>query len=186
MRNVLLPVSFDIDLPLTEGEYTLVIKDEDSGIDGGDDVCGTLPFTLSDTLLELNGIIVRLDIPNLQDTITSIDSVQIFEFPALPRIAAAFDEPLCTGDSVLLKVTNYETGIQWIRNNNAIPEATSPILAATTSGNYAVSYTSIGGCSVVSRPETVKIQEKPFLPIFEVDNNLLSLMEIILKAAIMN
>jgi hypothetical protein len=175
-RNRPLPVSFDVELPLDEGEYTLVIIDDDTGIDGSDDLCGTLPFTLKDTLLELNGIVVRLDIPYRPDTITSVDTVRVFAFPALPRISKSFDEPLCMGDSVLLKVTNYESGIQWLLNNTAIPNANTPILVASSSGNYAVSHTSIGGCSVVSRPEVVSIKQTPFIPIFEVENNLLFLL----------
>ncbi len=175
-RNRPLPVSFDVELPLDEGEYTLVIIDDDTGIDGSDDLCGTLPFTLKDTLLELNGMVVRLDIPYRPDTITSVDTVRVFAFPALPRISKSFDEPLCMGDSVLLKVTNYESGIQWLLNNTAIPNANTPILVASSSGNYAVSHTSIGGCSVVSRPEVVSIKQTPFIPIFEVENNLLFLL----------
>lgn len=175
-RNRPLPVSFDVELPLNEGKYTLVIIDDDTGIDGPDDLCGTLPFTLKDTLLELNGIVVRLDIPYRPDTITSVDTVRVFAFPDLPRISKSFNEPICTGDSVLLKVTNYESGIQWLLNNTAIPNANESVLAATLSGSYAISHTSIGGCSVVSRPEVVNFGQIPFVPIFEEENNLLSLL----------
>jgi len=180
-ENQSLPLTFNVSLPLTSGTYTLQVNDEDSGLEGTDDRCADLKFTLFDSLVTFDGVTVMLDIPNEPDTISATDTIFVFNFPASPRIAVSSSPPVCTGDTVLLKVSNYSENLQWIRNQNAISTETTSLLKVTESGKYAVSYTSAGGCSVVSMPTEVVIHPLPPVPIFGEKTNLLRLNDSLLN-----
>lgn len=176
--NEALPLTFDLDLKLErEGTYVLQVTDEDGGFDGGDDRCAEIPFLVTDTVAILDGVVADLDIINPKDTITSIDTVTVFEFPASPIISSSFTTPLCEGDTVMLKVSNYESNLQWTKDNVAINDATGAFLEVTESGNYSVSYTSVGGCSVVALPETVTFSTPPDIPVFDSKDNLLAVVD---------
>ena len=182
-ENLPLPLTFDINLPLTEGAYTLQVNDEDSGLEGTDDRCADISFTLADSILLKDGVTVLLDIPNSPDTIRATDTVFVYDFPASPRIASAFTPPVCAGDTVLLKVSNYTENLQWIRNQSAIPNGQTSSIKVTESGKYAASYTSPGGCSVVSMPVEVIINSLPPTPLFTEETNLLQLIDSILDVS---
>src|SRR5690606_13722472 len=46
VTDVSLPYTFPVNLMLGSGNYTLAVWDEDSGLKGTDDPCGTLPFNI--------------------------------------------------------------------------------------------------------------------------------------------
>ncbi len=176
--NEPLPITFDLDLLLKkEGTYMLQVTDEDGGLDGSDDRCAEIPFVVTDTVAVLNGVVADLNIINPQDTITSVDTVIVYAFPTSPNISASYNTTLCEGDTVTLKVSNYENNLQWTKDNVAIEGATGAFLEVTETGSYAVSYTSIGGCSVVALPEAIAFSTPPTLPIFDSKDNLLVILE---------
>lgn len=79
--NPILPVTFDLNIPIEEtGTYLLRVNDEDGGLEGSDDNCATIPFTFQDSLLVLDGVRATLDISNPIDTILARDTVFIFNF----------------------------------------------------------------------------------------------------------
>lgn len=177
-ENPQLPVTFELDIPLEEeGDYVLFVKDEDRGLEGSDDECAIIPFNFQDSTLTLDGVVAELDILNPIDTINASDSVFVLSFPPAPEIAFSAPNPFCVGEVGLLKATPYEDNLQWSKDNQIIEGATAPLLEITESGNYTVSYTSDGGCTVVAMSVPVSVTPLPVEPIFENTDNLLMLLE---------
>jgi PKD repeat protein len=178
-ENPVLPVTFDLNIPLIEGEsYTLRVNDEDGGLEGSDDRCAAIPFTFEDSLVVLDGVRATLDIFNPIDTITATDTVFIFPFPAAPSVSVSGESALCAGEIVTLKTNPYDTNLQWSRDGQAITGANDITLDVSTSGEYTVSYTSSnGGCTVVAMPLDIVVNELPVIPIFENIDNLLRLVD---------
>ncbi|MEM9846456.1 MAG: T9SS type A sorting domain-containing protein [Bacteroidota bacterium] len=179
LNNPVLPVTFELNIPLSEeGTYTLRVNDEDSGLEGSDDNCATIPFTVQDSLLELDGVVATLDIINPIDTILARDTVFVFPFPAAPSIVVTAPDPFCAGGSASLEATPYENNLQWSRDGEAIAGATESVLTVNTSGRYTVSYTAIGGCTVAAMPVDIMVDELPAEPFFENTDNLLNLVDL--------
>lgn len=179
LENPILPVTFDLNILLEEnGTYLLHVNDEDSGLEGSDDNCAIIPFTVQDSLLDFEGVRATLDISSPIDTILARDTVFIFPFPASPSVAVSGETNLCFGETTLLEATPYEDNLQWSRDGQAIPNARGNSLTVTTSGRYTVTYTSPnGGCTVVAMPIDIFVTNSPVVPIFENTDNLLRLID---------
>jgi hypothetical protein len=175
--NSSLPVTFDVNLFLLEGEYEIGVLDDDQGVDGGDDICGSILITQNDNG-ELSNGPLSLDIEVLHpvDTVTSVDTVIVFEQPDPPVVSGIPNEPLCEGDVVVLE-TNYDTLTQWYQDTSAIFEANGSILSTEESGLYWVTYTSPDGCSATSDTIDLIIAEPPNIPVFLNTDNLLTLFD---------
>jgi len=109
------------------------------------------------------------------DSLVIINS--IFDFPAAPRITVSTEQPICPGDTVIFRATNYTVGLQWLRNGQVILGANSTVYAATEAGIYAVTFTNDDGCSVVSVSRQVSLLPVPPVPFFSNTRNLLSLQK---------
>lgn len=167
-----LPYTFPINLLLGPGNYTLYVKDADSGIKGGDDNCGNLSFNiLSDGTLVAGGLNVDMNILHPVDTIQSRDTVTVYPQPVSPTVSAPNGFSACAGATGLVLTSNYGFGNQWILNGNLIPGATDFIYMPTQSGLYQVQYVSIDGCIATSDEAMVEIHPLPAPPIWFNYNN---------------
>ncbi len=167
-----LPYTFPINLLLGPGNYTLYVKDADSGIKGGDDNCGNLSFNiLSDGTLVAGGLNVDMNILHPVDTIQSLDTVTVYPQPVNPTVNAPNGLSACAGATGLVLSSNYGFGNQWILNGNLIPGATDFIYMPTQSGSYQVQYVSIDGCIATSDEALVEIHPLPAQPIWFNYNN---------------
>jgi hypothetical protein len=167
-----LPYTFPINLLLGPGNYTLYVKDADSGIKGGDDNCGNLSFNiLSDGTLVAGGLNVDMNILHPVDTIQSRDTVTVYPQPVNPTVNAPNGLSACAGATGLVLSSNYGFGNQWILNGNLIPGATDFIYMPTQSGSYQVQYVSIDGCIATSDEALVEIHPLPAQPIWFNYNN---------------
>ena len=90
--------------------------------------------------------------------VSNILSVNFTAPPAPPTITANGPTILCDGESVILS-SNYTSGNLWTPLGIVAQDVT-----VTQSGTYNVSYTS-GGCSVVSQPIQVIVNNNPQIPI---------------------
>lgn len=178
VNNATPPVSFELNLELFEGTYLLAVTDDDSGLGGADDQCGTVPFSqenggaFTSGMLELN-----IEILHPVDTINSTDTVRVFDQPDPPQIVAQIDMPLCEGDSALLFVMEYDSSLQWYRDSVPLIVADEDSLIIYQSGQYWVDYTSPDGCISTSVAEEVQFGDLPSNILFVAENNELSIFD---------
>jgi hypothetical protein len=172
------PYTFPVNLLLGPGNYTLQVWDDDGGIKGGDDNCGTLSFNiLSNGTLVAGGLTVVMNILHPIDTIISRDTVTVFPQPAPPTINAPAGLTACQGAALPVLSSSYGFGNQWLLNGSVIPGATDFIYMATVSGDYQVQYVSTDGCVVVSAVAEVEIYPLPVAPVWYNYNNSLRLSD---------
>lgn len=166
------PIYFDTQLPLTEtffykiGEPFVVIRivDEDSGINGADDLCGTfkIPRNAPGTYSN-NGTTIKVEIFHPVDTITVTDTVFIFGPPVKPAIALKDSSlSLCDGNAIEL-ITPAPDGTVWKYNNTITGSANTPSLNASAAGWYWLEYTDVYGCTSIS--DSVRVHPLPAPPI---------------------
>ena len=171
------PLTLDFDIKLGEGNYVLEVLDEDSGLGGADDVCGSFNFNqattgkLTDT--EAN---VTINVVHVVDTLRARDTVFVFAQPEPPTIDADFSNILCKGDSLQL-MTNYEENIQWYQDSLPLLETDTSTLIFSKDGRYWVQYTSPDGCIAVSEVTELRFPELPTAPVFTNSNNELTLFD---------
>jgi len=178
VNNADAPVAFNVNIKLDTGAYALRVTDDDSGLAGGDDDCGTINFSRNDLDSLRNGDLeAMITIIHPVDTVRSVDTVTVFEQPAPPLVTGYEGEPLCAGDVVDL-VSSYEERIQWFRDSvSVLEDGTNALLSIMESGEYWVQYTSPDGCRAVSDTISVQIAELPDNPIFLNENNFLEVIE---------
>lgn len=142
-----LPYTFPIGIPLQPGaNYLLKVIDNDGGIKGTDDDCGSLVFnTLSNDTINAGGLSIVLLLNHLTDTIHSIDTVLVFAPP--PSGAFANQQNLLSVvDTALLPMSHY--GLQWTLNGTVLPGAEGYQLCALESGLYGLVVTDLAtGCT---------------------------------------
>ncbi len=176
INSTSLPYTFPVNLLLGPGNYTLQVWDDDAGIKGTDDNCGTLSFNiLSDGTLVAGGLTVEMNILHLVDTIFSRDTVIVYQQPIAPTVNAPNGLTVCQGATDLVLSSSYGFGNQWILNGNLIPGATDFIYQPTQSGSYQVQYISPNGCVAISDLAEVIIHPLPAEPTWFNYNNSLRL-----------
>jgi hypothetical protein len=167
------PVTFPVNIPLGPGNYSIEIRDDELV---GSVSCGTVNFTQNTMGSLFDGELeVSLNILNPVSTVTSSDTVFVYEIPAAPVVGDPLVEP-CQGEEVLLEIVdnNYPDNLQWYQDSMPVSGATEDMLAVTEAGDYWVTYTSAEGCFVSSEVVTVSFTAAPAVPEFaEVDNILL-------------
>lgn len=166
------PIYFDTQLPLSEsffykiGEPFFVVRivDEDSGINGADDLCGTFkiprdaPGTYSN-----NGTTIKVEIYHPIDTISVTDTVFIYGPPVAPEIALQDSSlALCDGNAVFLK-TDAPAGTLWKYNNETTGVVNGNPLKADAAGFYWLEYTDEYGCTSLS--DSVQVHPLPAPPV---------------------
>ncbi|MDX1666114.1 MAG: T9SS type A sorting domain-containing protein, partial [Saprospiraceae bacterium] len=177
IRNTDPPLSFDLNLPMGEGNYLIQVWDDDDGLSGGDDLCGTINFNrstegyLSDEELEL-----FIDIIHPVDTVSSLDTVIVYEQPDAPLIKIKPEGTLCAGEEALL-ATNYSSGLQWYRGELPLIDGDSSHIRVGQPGAYWLTHTSENGCVAVSDSVDLEFADLPEAPVFVRDGNFLSLFE---------
>lgn len=178
-ENTPLPWVVDLTVPLNEGNYRLFIEDEDSGLGGGDDNCGTINFTQLNggTFIE-GGLEVELNIIHPVDTVRSTEVVTIFEIPSQPTLVPDRPYELCTSDSATLMVENFSTGLQWYRDSFPLPlEEDQTQLRISDTASYYVVHTADNGCrSEAVFPQATLLPE-PGPLVLKTLNNVVELAE---------
>ena len=165
INDISLPRTFPVNLQLGPGNYTLITWDDDSGIKGTDDGCGTLSFNiLSDGTLVAGGLTVVMNILHPIDTIVSRDTVLVYPQPVDPTVNAPNGLIACGGSAEVVLSSSYGFGNQWILDGNLIPGATDFIYMPTQSGAYQVQYISPNGCVATSEVSNVMINPLPEAP----------------------
>ncbi len=161
--NAQTPVSFQLNLELDTGTYVLEVIDLDNGLGGADDLCGSVSInqntigSLTDGNISLN-----VEILHPVDTITSSDTVFVFEQPEPPQITQSVQGPICEGDAVLL-TTNLSENIQWFQDSSINLIGTNDSLIVSQEGQYWAVYTSPEGC-ISTSADTVFVFEQPEPP----------------------
>ncbi|PHN01345.1 T9SS type A sorting domain-containing protein [Flavilitoribacter nigricans] len=177
VQNASTPVTFEMNIPLDTGNYVIAITDDDSGLGGADDQCGNVIFNRNTSgNLSDGSLALRLEILHPVDTVSSTDTVFVYDQPDPPLITEAGPSPLCIGDTVLL-IASYSENIQWYRDSVPLLNATDDSLAIMVNGNYWVVYTSPDGCIAESEPLSLSFGELPESVLFVNDNNELSLFD---------
>jgi hypothetical protein len=178
INNTPLPYTFPVNMQLGPGNYTLTVWDEDGGIKGSDDDCGTLTFNiLSNGTLVAGGLTVFMNILHPVDTIWSKDTVVVYPQPVAPVLNAPNGLEACNGDMPPVLSSSYGFGNQWLESGNPIAGATDFIYSPTASGIYQVRYTSVDGCIATSDPAEVLIHPLPAAPVWFNYNNSLRITD---------
>lgn len=177
VNNASLPLSFEPNIFIEEGPYEIRVIDDDQGLDGGDDLCGSFGFVqTSNGVLTDGGATVEIEILHRVDTLRSEGTVQVFDQPAPPLLEDPSGELLCEGDTLLLQ-TNYESGTQWYQDTTPVLNANSDSLMVWESGVYWVNYTNAEGCSATSDTLALTFGPLPAAPVFTNEDNLLALFD---------
>lgn len=173
-----LPYTFPINLTLNPGNYTLQVWDNDGGIKGQDDNCGTLSFNLlSNGTLVAGGLTVVMNILHPVDTIRSVDTVIVYPQPAAPTINTPMGLSACEGQDGPSLVSSYGFGNQWLLEGALIPDATDFLYQPEISGSYQVQYVSSFGCVATSQAVEVVFHPLPPAPVWFNYNNSLRMTD---------
>lgn len=177
-QNARLPVVVDLNLLLDTGDYVLQVIDDDSGLEGGDKICGEVTFNRQnvDTLRQENFEAI-LSILNPRDTIRSLDTVIVQNAPAVPSINVeerTNNLSPCQGDTVILSI-EASGEIQWYQDS--LPTGGDNSLLITESGDFWAVTTNEFGCSSTSEVLSFDFPELPNEPVFVNANNLLSIFD---------
>ncbi|HND88476.1 MAG TPA: hypothetical protein PK971_09110, partial [Saprospiraceae bacterium] len=174
INNTPLPHTFPVGLTLGTGNYKLEIIDEDSGLKGGDDPCGTVTFNiLSGDTLVAGGMTVVLEIDNDLQEILSRDTLIVYPNPDKPIVSAPNGLTECGNANTVVLKSNSPADNQWLLGGQPIPGATASTYDPSKSGYYAVRATNAFGCTATSDSAYVGIYLKPATPIYVNVNNLL-------------
>ncbi|MEM6395078.1 MAG: hypothetical protein AAF741_01930 [Bacteroidota bacterium] len=161
-QNTDFPVSFPLAIEIGDGTYSVQVVDEDSGLGGGDDDCGTIEFTRDDQGLFTEGpLSISIDIFRSIDTIEVTDTVIVFPQPDDPLIDPSGMVDFCSDEVAELFVANYDSNLVWTLDGTTL-EDTDSLLVATEPGSYVASFQNADGCTAVS--DTVFVSFLPEVP----------------------
>lgn len=178
VENTSLPFTFPVGLALDAGNYTIEVWDEDSGLKGSDDPCGTVSFNyLSNDTLVAGGFEVALVIEKPVTELFSVDTVFVYEQPAAPTVTAPNGLSNCTGNPTLSLESSSTDNNQWLLNGDPLAGATSNIYVPQITGYYQVQITNAEGCKAVSDSVLVGLYTPPAEPVFANHLNLLYLTD---------
>ena len=175
--NSSFPVTFNIDLFLENSIYEIRILDDDQGLDGADDDCGSVFITQTSDSIQTNGALnLLIDIIHPVDTVRSVDTVIVYEQPADPLVEGIPTGIICEGDTVFFS-TGYDTLTQWYQDTMPILGANGATFETIESGIYWVTYSSPDGCTATSDTIDLVIPALPDVPVFQNFDNLLTLFD---------
>lgn len=178
VTNTSLPYTFPIGLQLDpQSNYTLEVWDEDSGLDGSDDLCGSIPINIlsADTIVS-GSFKVVLNIDHPVDTVRSTDTVTVFPVPMKPLITAN-DLTACLGSNNIVLESSFGSGNHWWRDGEPIAGADDFLYMPAESGYYQVQVNNQYGCSSISDSVFVDIYDLPAVPAYVNDRNNLELLD---------
>ena len=168
------PISFQPNLSLERtGNYRLEVWDEDGGINGADDRCGSINFNLlSPDTLSNGALKANINIFRPTTNIQVSDSIFVFAQPAAPQISAFPARIVCEGDTIVLSSLS-DSNLVWYRDTIAFSTAAAPSILQA--GFYHAVFTSVDGCQSQSTPVELQFNPLPAEPRFSVENNFLTL-----------
>ena len=168
IQNLDPPVTFPLSLDILSGNYQLEVLDGDSGLNGGDDLCGTINFNqLSNGELSDGDLKVSLNIFHPIDTINVVDSVVVYEIPSTPIVSFDGSFLFCEGDSLELNASALSNTQQWYRDSTPINAATTATLKITEDGGYYIASISEEGCINTSPVAFLSPIPIPDAPVFK-------------------
>jgi hypothetical protein len=145
VENADLPLTLPVGLLLSEQNYTLKVIDEDGGLKGGDDDCGTVSFNrLSGGTLVSGGLTLQLSISHLTDTIRSVDTVTVFAVPTIPVFTNNLNL-LCLTDTTGFPSDSLQ--LQWTLAGEDLENGREACFCATESGIYTLYVSNQFGCA---------------------------------------
>lgn len=172
--NATLPLAFDMNIPLDSGTYRIEVIDDDSFIELGDDPCGTLLISRTQTgAVENAPLRAQINIVHPVDTVRSSSVVTVHPIPDNPVVSAL--PPFCTNESVLLTATPYTQRLQWYKDSLPMTVGDIDSVYISVQGRYSVSYTSEYGCTALSSPLQINLNTPPPSTSLSQQGNLLRL-----------
>ncbi|MFN4081722.1 MAG: PKD domain-containing protein [Saprospiraceae bacterium] len=182
INNTPLPYAFNPMLVLGAGNYSLEVWDEDGGIKGTDDPCGSVPFNiLSNGDLSAGSLSVTLLIEKPVSEVLSSDTVVVYAQPAPPVVNAPSGYAVCANSNQSIVLTSsYGFGNQWLLNGALLAGANDFVVIAPQSGYYQAQVITPEGCVAISDSVWVSYIAPPSPPAFVNQNNLLSVADTLL------
>jgi hypothetical protein len=178
VNNTPLPYTFPVGIKLGSGNYTLKVVDEDSGLKGSDDDCGTTSFNqLSNGSIVAGGLTVFFNILHPVEEIISTDTVTVYPQPVEPSVSTPNGNSICAGETGLVLTSSYGSGNQWLLNGSNLPGATDFIYVPTQSGYYQTQIITQYGCVATSDSAKIDFFALPAPPVWYNYNNSLRLFD---------
>jgi type IX secretion system substrate protein len=170
------PIEVFPNIMIGAGQYEMRVIDQDSGINGADDVCGEISFNqLSNGIFSTSEFELELEVLHPVDTIITSDTIIVYDIPDQPVVFNSGADEFCAGETVVL-TSSYDENNQWYFDGEMLSGETGISLEVFESGIYQVTYTSMEGCTSVSEETIITINENPVIPEYSNTNNLLSLL----------
>lgn len=163
------PITISLNAALDPGaSYSMQMKDDDGGLAGADDNCGTFTFNGDDvgvTMLTAGSHSIEINITHPIISYTFYDTITVYPLVEEPLITITGETVFCSGDSVVL-VAPVVPGLiyQWSLDGDPIPGANTASITIFESGTYQLSETGVGGCFANSETITVAVYEQPTAP----------------------
>lgn len=179
VTNAVLPQTYQIGIKLDPAaNYTLEVWDEDSGLEGADDLCGAVPFNILSTDTITSGQFkVLLNIQHPMEEIISMDTVVVYPVPAQPSILSNMLEA-CEGTNAIVLQSSNGGPNTWLLDGEPIPGATTDFLyLPSESGFYQVQVSNTFGCTATSSAVEVVFHPLPEEPAYQNDRNNLELID---------
>jgi len=163
------PVTFSLGAALDPAAtYAMQMKDDDGGLAGGDDNCGSFTFGGDDvgiSTLTSGSHSVEISITHPVITYTFYDTITIYPAVTEPLILIVGETIFCSGDSAILNATVIPgVDYQWAKDGDPIPGADSTSLIVLETGVYDLMVTGVGGCFAMSDTIPVIVYEQPTAP----------------------
>jgi len=160
--NAILPITYNVLIPIGEGTYELHVIDDDGGLDGADDLCGIIEFGQGlSGLLQDGDLQVNIDLIHPVDTIRSSEIITVYEIPNDPILTIAEASPYCDGETVTLVSANYDNSLTWYADSVLVVGTSTDTLLVEQDGNYWATYTTEEGCSATSLPVAITFTDNP-------------------------
>ncbi|MBK6932609.1 MAG: T9SS type A sorting domain-containing protein [Saprospirales bacterium] len=180
INNTNLPHTFMANLNLDPaGSYRLEVWDEDSGLEGSDDPCGTIYFNAQndgDTLVS-GSFRVVLQIEHPVEEVFTKDTVLVYPEPMTPVVTANVLSACAGSDTIVLESSFGGAGNQWWLNGETIDGAEDFLFMPEASGFYQVQVDNLYGCSAISDSVYVGFYPLPAPPVYGNDRNNLELAD---------
>lgn len=174
VTNASLPYTWGMAIPLGTGNYSLEVWDEDSGLKGSDDPCGSVSFNyLSNDTLVAGGFRAVISIEKPVTEIFATDTIIVYPDPIAPEVEAPYGVRFCYGSDSLILVSSNGTNNQWYFEGEKINGAVQFYYIPDETGYYQVEALTPWGCSSISDSIYIVVDSFPALPVFENDSNLL-------------
>ncbi len=178
LSNVNPPASVSFPaVQLQNQNYLLEVWDNDNGLLGANDFCGSVSFNGHQSgvfsLTNGQGFSVDIAINHPVQNIISTDTIIVFQPPATPLVTTSGSLTFCFGDSSVL-TSSAPSGNAWHLSGQYIIGADYQDFVAKNDGSYSVVVTGSNGCTAESAPISVVALPVPAKPTFWITGNALN------------